>query len=155
MPTTNLSHSSGVLSKFTQRYAHNKLNHIPNEFIESLWWNWTKLRVFFEFIEKNPVGILLSLFWMISERTLNEWLRVCCGHILIKIVKEPLGFFQPKPSGHVLIKILKEPLGFFQTKPSGFVAEFFLKMPSIKPVGLSQVYCLKNQKKLSIYLVGK
>ena len=41
-----------------------------------------QLRVCFDYIKISPVGMLLSLFCAIFERTLDEWLRVCGGHIL-------------------------------------------------------------------------
>jgi len=61
-----------------------KLNHI-----ESLLW------VFWKEPTGHIVGIFLGILWKNSQRVA----QVCCGYILIKIVKEPRGFIHKIPSG--------------------------------------------------------
>ena len=77
LPTICLSHSLRVLSKNAQKFDHNVLNHILNEFFE-----------------KNPPGILWSNIWAFCERTLNEWLRKIVGEFWTKLSKNPGGSFR-------------------------------------------------------------
>ena len=63
-----LSHALWVLSKSTHQFDHNVPSHIPNGFFESLWENWTKLRILFDYIEINPLGTFWSDWWVLFER---------------------------------------------------------------------------------------
>ena len=84
-PQQTLSHSSRVLSQIIQ----NKLSNIPTGFFLINSKKTLSLVQFHHKLSINSVGMWLSLLWsylwVICERTLDEWLRVCCGHIFIKL----------------------------------------------------------------------
>ena len=96
------------------------LTHMLSEFIESLWWNWTKLRVYYEYIVKNPMGMLLSIFWVNYERTFDEWLRYIVGIFWTNLWKKPKGLFQRVAQRYIggfsLIKLSICPLGILRSK---------------------------------------
>ena len=53
------------------------------------------------------------------------------GYIVIKIVKETLGFFQKVATGYIVIIIVKEPRVFIQNVATGCFGVFFVKVISM------------------------
>ena len=129
-----LSHSQRVLSKSTHQLDYNVPNHIPNGFFESLWENWTKLRILFDYIEINLLGTFWSDWWVLLERTLCKWLR----HMV----------------GTFWMKFSKNPLGSFKELPSGYFGGYFWKILTPYPPGKSWVNCFRTHHVLSMDPLG-
>ena len=134
VPIMCLSHSVWVLSKSTHQFDHNVPNHIPNGFFESLWENWTKLKILFDYIEINPVGTFWSDWWVLFERTHTEWLR----HMM----------------GTFWMKFSKNPLGSFKELPGGYFGGHFWKIPTPYPLGKSWANCFRTLYVLSMDPLG-
>ena len=106
-----------------------------NEFIEGLWWNWTKLRVYCGYIVKNPVGMFLSIFWAYYERTFDEWLRYIVDIFWTNLWKKPKGFFKEWLKG-MLVGFLWSNSHFAHWVYWDQSGGLFLSKLSLYPLGL-------------------
>ena len=66
------------------------------------------------------LSILWTNFWVIYERTLNEWLRIYSEQILNESVKETKGFFKEWLRGFFLNKLPELILNLISICPLGF-----------------------------------
>ena len=153
VPTICLSHSLTVLSKYTQQFAQNLFNHIPIGFFESLWSNWTKLRVSFESFQMNLPDMFWANCWIYFERTLNGWLRHMVGTFWSNLWNKPLGFFKKNP--HVLWQVLLKLTHNLPTDPVKIKVVSIENFPTMDPLCWVWVNCLKTLNKLSMYPTGK
>ena len=63
---------------------------------QNTWWD-TTLRFHCDCFEKNPLGTLWSHFRILSERSLNEWLRPMVDTLQTKLWKNPGFSFNMSP----------------------------------------------------------